>query len=110
MFDFDDARWRYDVALFNEALAGLAGRPDVRAVVIRSGATVSAREAAAELVGATETLVFAVPVDECVRRIKRRGRPRPPLYQQVAAAKDWWRKYEPVDAVLLRSAAPSREW
>ena len=104
VYDLDDPQWGLDERRFAAALAALGRTPGANAAVIRSGATRSARTAARQLIGATETIIVTTPADECIRRIHRRGRPRPPLHQQVAAAIDWWRKYEP------DLPATSRQW
>lgn len=74
VYDRDDPRWRNDEAQFRKAIARLATNPDARAVVIRSGATQSARLKAAEAIDATHVYMLAAPVDELARRVAKRGR------------------------------------
>lgn len=95
VYDIDDAKWNNSERHFRRALQRLAITPAAQAVVIRSGATRSARAKAAELIGATEVQVLDTEQDVCIGRVIKRGRPRPPLPVQVAAIKSWWTKYEP---------------
>src|SRR5690606_11960181 len=57
VYDQDDPKWA-SVQHFNQALATLREHPAATAVVIRSGATTSARRKAATAVGATHTYLF----------------------------------------------------
>lgn len=95
VYDLDDDRWAGSDALFRAALVQLREDPAARAVVIRTGATVSARQKAATTCGATDCVVLDTPLEECVRRVKARGRTSPPIRTQVKGARDWWAKYEP---------------
>lgn len=95
VYDIDDAKWNNSERYFRMALQRLASTPGARAVVIRSGATRSARAKAAALIGATEVQVIDTEQDACIERVVKRARPRPPLPVQVAAIKSWWAKYEP---------------
>lgn len=94
VYDLDDERWQGSDALFRAALVRVREDPKAQAVVIRTGATLSARQKAATMTGATECVVLDTPLQTCVRRIKERGRPTPPIPVQIKAAKDWWAKYE----------------
>lgn len=94
VFDIDDDRWVSEQQ-FRLALRQLGMDPRARAVVIRSGATRTARAQAAALVGATTVHVLATPLAECLVRIRARARQRPPIAQQLAAARKWWAQYEP---------------
>lgn len=73
VFDRDDEQWTSE-AQFREALRAIGETPGARAVVIRAGATSSARRAAAEMIGATHTFLLTQPRDELVRRVRSRGR------------------------------------
>lgn len=95
VYDLDDAKWQGSEALFRAALLRLREEPEARAVVIRTGATLSARQRAASTCGATDCLVLDTALDVCVARIKERGRTAPPIRVQIKAAADWWAKYEP---------------
>ncbi len=95
VYDLDDPRWRGSDALFRAALVRLREDPKAKAAVIRTGATLSARQKAATACGATECVVLDTPLAECVKRIKARGRTEPPISVQVNGARTWWAKYEP---------------
>ena len=95
VYDLDDAKWQGSDALFRAALVNLREQPEARAVVIRTGATLSARQKSATMMGATECVILDTDLDTCVTRIKERARPEPPVHIQVKAARDWWAKYEP---------------
>lgn len=125
VFDVDDTFWSGDESRFRVALLEIAADADARAAVIRSGATRSARAAAADLVGATQVTVLATDLETCISRIRQRARPVPPVQHQIAAARRWWSQYEPGGVPLApgaRSASsprrrggggalrPSRDW
>lgn len=94
VYDLDDAKWQGSDALFRAAIMQLREEPHARAVVIRSGATLSARQKAATTVGATECVILDTDLATCVERIKERARPEPPIRIQIKGARDWWAKYE----------------
>ena len=73
VFDRDDEQWTSE-AQFREALRAIGATPGARAVVIRAGASSSARRKAAEMIGATHTFLMTQTRDELVRRIRHRGR------------------------------------
>jgi hypothetical protein len=101
VYDLDDPQWQGSAKAFSQALAILGQTPGAQAVVIRAGATRSARANAAALVGATETKVITLDQAECIRRVIQRGRPRPSLNRQVAAVARWWRDYQPDEAGVV---------
>lgn len=103
VFDVDDPQWSGNESLFKQALTQMASSDAAQAAVIRSAATLSARQAAANLVGANEIVVLTTDLETCIERIK--GRNRPGIKRQIAAAQDWWRKYEPGDIGLTSSAS-----
>jgi predicted kinase len=88
VYDLDE--WGGTAAQFRAALARLATDPTAQAAVIRCDPYSSV----AALCGATDQMVLATPLDECVRRIRTRGRTKPPIKVQVAAAQAWWREYD----------------
>lgn len=95
VYDLDDDKWQNQAA-FTHALSQVGQDSDAHAVVIRAGATRSARAKARALVNATEVRVITdVSAAECKRRVIERNRPRPPIRQQVAAVDQWWRSYQP---------------
>ncbi len=100
VFDLDDPHWNGSDALFRQAIGQLATDEHAQAAVIRSAATLSARQDAARLCGATVVTVLDTDLDTCVARIAERKRTKPPIKAQIAAAQDWWRKYEPGPVML----------
>lgn len=107
VFDRDDPEWRERD--FVHAISRLRLDPEARAVVLRAGASVRARAEAADLIGATETVLMLTPREECVRRIRQRRRTVPPIRTQLGALADWWRRYEPDDGPSPRGTT-SRDW
>ncbi len=100
VYDLDDPHWESNDALFRAALVRVREKPDARAVVIRTAATLSARQKAASLCGATEVVVIDTDLTTCVHRIKSRGRTDPPIRFQINGARNWWRTYEAGDVKL----------
>ncbi len=100
VYDLDDERWSGSDALFRAALVRLREEPKARAVVIRTGATLKARQGAATACGATELVVLDTPLAECITRIKQRNRTTTPIRIQVHGARDWWARYEPGEVKL----------
>jgi len=96
VYDRDDTQWTSE-RQFRRALERVRRDPAAQAAVIRSGATRSARRRAAELVGATRTVLLVEPQDVCLRRIRQRKRQTPPLRHQVAGLETWFKAYEPVE-------------
>lgn len=112
VYDIDDERWGNSEHTFRRHLALLASNLDAQAVVIRAGATRTARAKASALIGATETIVVTTPEAECIKRVVARNRPRPPIKVQIAAVKTWWSRYEP-DTLETVTTAPNvtiRDW
>lgn len=102
VYDVDDPQWGSETQ-FRSALRALAGKAGARAVVIRSAATLSARAKAADMCGATAVTVIDTDLATCIARITKRGRLDPPIRTQVAAAHDWWGRYEPGEIVATQS-------
>lgn len=92
VYDADDACWPSEQA-FRASIARLAAQRDAQAVVIRAGATRSARGKAALLIGATETVLLDIDEAECVRRVQARGGAQ--VHREVVAIREWWKRYEP---------------
>ena len=86
VFDRDDEQWSSERE-FVEALRALGDLPGARAVVIRTGATSSARRAAARMIGATHTFLVLADPTELKRRVRHRGRG-----DEVGTLRgiDWW--------------------
>ena len=97
VYDRDDERWCSEAG-FRAALAQLASDPQARAVVIRSGASSSARAKAAGLVGATSVFMVIAPRDELMRRITMRA--RHDARQTKAAVDTWFSRFDRDDGVL----------
>jgi shikimate kinase len=111
VYDIDDPHWGNDERRFKANLELINQDLTAQAVVIRSGATRTARAKASALIGATEVTVITTPEAECVKRVIERNRPRPPLKVQIAAIKTWWAKYEPDDSEpAIVSGVTVRDW
>lgn len=95
VYDLDDDRWGGNDPLFRAALVQVRENISARAVVIRTGATLSARRKGAANCGATEVVVLDTPAAVCIERIKKRGRTEPPIRYQINGVREWWAKYEP---------------
>lgn len=72
VYDQDDPKWTPKT--LSAALAALRRDPLAGAVVIRSGATSTARHKAARVVGATHCYILDPGQDTCMSRVKARGR------------------------------------
>jgi len=119
VFDRDDPQWSGE-ADFRRALAELAQDRTARAVVIRSGATSSARAKAAQLVNATHVFVLLADEAELKRRVRARG--RADLVTGIASVPRWLASFDRLDGVLdfpgwdslasvdLSVGTRSREW
>lgn len=92
LFDRDDPEWLSEKQ-FTAALRKVGHSRSARAVVIRSGATRSARGRAAALIRPDEVRMVDTPLKVCVQRIRTRGRPGN-MRREMAAAEKWWRNYE----------------
>jgi hypothetical protein len=95
VYDLDDPRWSFNEGLFRAALIRVREDPKARAVVIRTAATLSARQRAASMCGATDVKVIDTDLATCIDRIRARGRTDPPLRFQINGARKWWDTYEP---------------
>jgi hypothetical protein len=95
VFDMDDDRWLGNQRAFHAALSALGRNPFAKAAVIRSAATASARAKAIKQCGATEVRMLDVDLDTCIERIKARGVTNQPVRDLIAAAQQWWERYEP---------------
>jgi shikimate kinase len=73
VYDRDDPEWTGEKH-FKQRIAELAHDPYAQAVVIRQGATSTARAAARALVGATHIYLLEAPIAELKRRIAHRDR------------------------------------
>jgi hypothetical protein len=96
VFDRDDVQWRGDRE-FSDALDRLGRSPSARAVVIRSGASSSARSATARQVGATAVFVLLLPPDVLKDRV--RARRRGDLVHTLAGVDRWFARFDRDDGV-----------
>lgn len=96
VFDRDDPEWSSEKQ-FTTRLADLARDPTARAVVIRSGATSSARRKTATLVGATHVFVLTADIPELERRIRERN--RADKVAGVQSVRSWFAKFDRDDGV-----------
>lgn len=106
VFDLDDPHWNGSESLFRQAIGQLANDEHARAAVIRSGATLSARQQAANLCGATAVTVVEADIKTCIARITERNRTKTTVKSQIAAAQQWWDKYEPGMPHLAKAGEP----
>lgn len=92
VFDRDDAEWSSE-RQFVMAARQWCSRPAATAVIIRSGATRSARARAGDQFGATEHELILQPVEVLHHRVKHRG--RADVVSSHRAIATWYRRYEP---------------
>lgn len=102
VYDRDDPQWHDSEALFRAELRRLARDPHAQAVVIRTGTTRAAQQAAIDMCRATEVEVIATPPDVCARRV--RARARGDVAAQLAGIERWWANHqaEAADGVTSR--------
>jgi 5-methylcytosine-specific restriction endonuclease McrA len=96
VYDRDDPQWTGE-RHFLAALRRLGRTPTARAVVIRAGASSSARAKAAALVQATHVYLLTAPPDELGRRIAHRG--RADAQQGLASIRTWHAQHDQDDGV-----------
>lgn len=96
LYDRDDPQWASE-RQFRAALAVVGQARDVRAVVIRSGATSTARAKAGRLVGATHGYLLDPGPDACTHRV--RARRRGDLVATVRAVASWYATSDNTDRV-----------
>lgn len=119
VFDRDDAKWSGE-RHFRAALRDLARDVSARAVVIRAGATSSARAQACKLVAATHC--FVMVEDPAVLSARIRDRGREDMRGTLAAVPRWFEAFDDDDQVRafpgweavtgqgLPLGSTSREW
>lgn len=96
VFDRDDPEWSSEKQ-FTTRLADLARDPRARAVVIRSGATSSARARARKLTNATHVFVMTAPLPELERRVRERN--RADYVAGLQSLRSWFERFERDDGV-----------
>lgn len=97
VYDRDDPQWPGEKQ-FRQAIAALARDANARAVVIRSGASSSARAKAATLTGATHTYLLTADRRELAHRVAHRG--RDDKRNGLAAIRRWFDQHDRDDGVL----------
>lgn len=95
VFDRDDAAWTTE-AQFQAALEDLGHRRFADAVVIRAGATSTARRRWAEMIRATHVLLVLEPPEVSAARVRARG--RDDMVRTLAGINRWWSAFEHEDA------------
>ena len=108
VYDRDDPIWNNNESRFRAALAAVGRDPQAQAVVIRTGATQSARAWATNLCAATEIRLLATPADVCRERIIQRR--RSDLKASLRGVQTWWDQYEPDSTPQVAHGATSRAW
>ncbi|MHA7145456.1 nucleoside/nucleotide kinase family protein [Arthrobacter sp. TmT3-37] len=98
VFDRDDSEWESE-RQFTEAIAKLAIDPNAQAVVIRSGASSSARNSVRSQIGATHTFVLLEDPDELARRVRQRA--RADRVYTIAGIKKWFARHDREDGVQI---------
>lgn len=96
VYDRDDPEWTSEKQ-FTTRLADLAGDPHARAVVIRSGATSSARAKARRLTAATHVFVMTEDPAELARRVRERN--RVDKVAGMTSIKGWFERFDRADGV-----------
>lgn len=96
VYDSDDSQWQ-DVKDFNGALRRLAQERDARAVVVRAGATSSARRKAMQTVGATHCYLIVADPKICVERVAKRKRPN--VRREIAGVATWFARFDDADGI-----------
>ena len=96
VYDRDDPQWKTE-RQFRAALTAVGQARDVRAVVIRSGATSTARAKAGQLVRATHGYLLDPGPDLCTRRVRLRR--RGDLVATVRAIATWYAAHDHTDRV-----------
>lgn len=94
VYDRDDAAWTTE-AQFRSALDELGHRRSAAAVVIRAGATSTARRRSAELVRATHTFLVLEPREVLASRVRARG--RDDMVRTLAGINRWWAAFDHAD-------------
>lgn len=96
MYDRDDPQWVSEKQ-FRSALERLARDRSARAVVIRAGASSSARRKAAALIGATHVYLLMPDARECAHRVARRA--RADVRHGLASVPKWFAAFDRQDGV-----------
>jgi hypothetical protein len=96
VYDRDDPQWSSE-RQFTAALRQLAYDPTAQAVVIRAGASSSARAKAAAMMQATHTYLITEDPTTLGHRVASRN--RADKRQGLASIKTWWDRHDTADGV-----------
>lgn len=96
VYDRDDEQWHSE-RQFRAKIAELATNPNARAVVIRAGASSSARRKAADLIGATHVYLLTEDPRELAHRVATRN--RADKRNGLASIKTWFTQHDRADNV-----------
>lgn len=91
IYDRDDPHWTNDTD-FNNALTTLGHTPNAQAVVIRAGATTTARNTTRQQIGATHTYLVLLDPTEAAHRITQRN--RADKTKTLAGLTTWWKRHD----------------
>jgi hypothetical protein len=98
IFDRDDPQWKpFGEAFFRKGISKLADDPNANAVIIRSGATSSARRRTIGEVNATHAFLILTLPDVCHYRVGHRRREDKRTSQ--AAIDTWYAKLDRIDGL-----------
>lgn len=98
IFDRDDPQWKpFGETYFRKDIARLAEDPGAQAVIIRSGATSSARRRTIGEVAATHAYLILTPPDVCHYRVGHRR--REDKRHSQAAIDTWYAKLDRTDRI-----------
>lgn len=97
VYDRDDPQWLSE-GHWSTELTKLGRAPAARAVVIRSGASTSARARTARLIAATDVRLVLASRDELRRRVRERG--RDDMVRTLMGIDQWFRRFDRDDGAL----------
>ncbi len=98
IYDRDDPQWASE-SQFTAAITKLADDRDARAVVIRSGASSTARARMRSLIDATHVYVILEDPQELARRVRERG--RADRVYTIAGITKWFERFDRGDGVSV---------
>lgn len=93
IYDRDDPPWRHHTERhFRHAIAQLAHNPQAKAIIIRAGATSTARAAATRLTAATHTYLIKPSKATCHQRAGHRK--RHDVHTNHASIETWFARFD----------------
>lgn len=100
IYDRDDPPWRHHTeAHFRQAIAAIAHNPQAKAVIIRAGATSTARAAATRLTAATHGYLIKPDKATCHQRAGHRR--RHDVHTNHASIETWFARFDHNDGCPL---------